>query len=192
MKKWHLLLLGIAGVGLGIAWYTGKLKELVDQLFPVKHDEFLLVGGGGTTTTTTTGTSGTTATTTTTTTVTGTSGTAMTTTTGVSETNIPDWVKQVAVTPVVGVTPSGYTSTTWIGQVVGPQYMIGDVAVTYSTNRGEVIPAWKYEGFQTYEAWRDAKKCYYLDQVSPNASIGIEGYTAEMIKSGLVWKQYGT
>jgi len=188
MKKWHLLLLGIAGVGLGIAWYTGKLQELAKYLFPVKEGGVTPIGmgegqqpptGGGTTTTTTT-------------TVTGTSGTTATTTTGVSETNIPDWVKQVATTPVVGVTPSGYTTTQWIGQVIGPQFTYGNVVVTYLTNRGEVIPAWKYEGFQTYEAWRDAKKCYYLDQVPPNASVGIEGYTAEMVKSGLIWKQYGT
>jgi len=169
MKKWHLLLLGIAGVGLGIAWYTGKLQELAKYLFPVKEGgiEPIGMGGGqqpptegGTTTTTVTGTSGTTTTTT---------GGGTTTTTG-----------------------SGYTTGGWTGQVIGPQYTINDVPITYLTNKGEVIPAWRYEGFSSYEAWRDAKNIYYLDQVSPNASIGIEGYTAEMIKSGLVWKQYGT
>jgi len=180
MKKWHLLLLGIAGAGLVIAWYTGKLKELVDQLFPVKHNDggsSGTTGGGGTTTT---GGGGTTTTTggggTTTTTTTGGGGT--TTTTGGGGTTT--------------TTGSGYTTSGWTGQVIGPQYTINGVPITYLTNRGEVIPAWRYEGFSSYEAWRDAKKIYYLDQVPSGASIGVEGYTAEMIKSGLVWKQYGT
>lgn len=85
---------------------------------------------------------------------------------------------------------SGYLSTTYSGNITQPAYTINNVVITYNTDKGEVVPAWIVEKYGSYETWRDAKNCYYLEQVSENASIGISGYTAKAIKQGLVYRPW--